>query len=133
MWAERAKLVESDGMAAVAPAVVARWFTPERQRRDPDLVAWAESMVASQPVAGYAACCRVIEVMDLRPALGSVAAPLLAIAGAQDPATPPEHLREIAEHVADGRLVVVDDAAHLVNLEQPGMVNALLLDHLDAQ
>jgi 3-oxoadipate enol-lactonase len=129
MWAQRAELVDTAGMAAVAPGVVARWFTPERQRSDPALVSWAEDMVASQPAVGYAACCRVIEAMDLRPVLPFVVAPLLAIAGTRDPATPPDHLRDIAAHVADGRLAEVD-AAHLANLEQPAAVSALILDHL---
>ena len=41
------------------------------------------------------------------------------IAGAEDPATPPEHGRRIAEAIAGARFEVVEHAAHLANIEQP--------------
>ncbi len=68
--------------------------------------------------------------MDLRERLPSITAPTLAIAGAEDPATPPEHLRLIADSIPGARLEVVDGAAHLANLEQPDRVTDLLLEHL---
>jgi 3-oxoadipate enol-lactonase len=87
-------------------------------------------MVSATPREGYAACCEAIAAMDLRDRLASITAPVLAIAGAEDPATPPEHLAAIADGVPDGRLVVVDDAAHLAAWEQPDAVAAAILDHL---
>ena len=70
--------------------------------------------------------------MDLRPDLPSIVAPTLAIAGADDPATPPDHLERIAGAVQDGRLLVVPEAAHLANDEQPELVTAGLIAHLFA-
>jgi 3-oxoadipate enol-lactonase len=131
-WAERAAAVRAQGMAAIADAVVARWFTPAHQARRPDEVAAMRAMVAATPAAGYAAACGVIERMDLGPELPAVRAPTLAVAGADDPATPPEELRRIAAAVARGRLAVIPDAAHLANLEQPAAVTALMLEHLTA-
>ncbi|WP_350227176.1 alpha/beta fold hydrolase [Barrientosiimonas endolithica] len=87
-------------------------------------------MVAATPSAGYAACCDAIAAMDQRADLASIGAPTLAIAGADDPATPPEHLREVAEGVPDGRLLVLDQAAHLANVEQPQQVSAAIIEHL---
>jgi 3-oxoadipate enol-lactonase len=130
MWAERAALVRADGLAAVADPVVARWLTPGFRAAHPDTVEWLEGMVRSHSAAGYAECCGVIEHMDLRPDLAAISAPLLAIAGAQDPVTPPEHLGVIAARVPNGRLVVVEDAAHLANIEQPATVSAAILGHL---
>jgi 3-oxoadipate enol-lactonase len=131
-WAERAATVRAQGMAAIADAVVARWFTPAYRARHPDQVAAMRALVAATPAAGYAAACGAIERMDLGPELPAVRAPTLAVAGADDPATPPEELRRIAGAVARGRLSVVPDAAHLANLEQPAAVTALMLEHLTA-
>jgi pimeloyl-ACP methyl ester carboxylesterase len=39
-WAERADLIEANGMKSVAQTVVARWFTDAHKRADPDLIAW---------------------------------------------------------------------------------------------
>jgi 3-oxoadipate enol-lactonase len=68
--------------------------------------------------------------MDLTKDLTLISAPTLAIAGAQDPATPPDHLERIASGVRDGRLLVLAEAAHLANDEQPQAVTTALLEHL---
>lgn len=68
--------------------------------------------------------------MDLRPDLGRITAPTLVVAGADDPATPVEHAREIVRGIPRARLAVVGAAAHLANVEQPEQVSRLLLDHL---
>lgn len=130
-WAERAAAVRAGGTAAVAATVAARWFTEAHKAADPALVEWARAMIAATSAEGYAACCGAIERMDLRADLPHIAAPLLAIAGRDDPATPPPHLELIARSVPGARLVVVDDAAHLANLDQPDKVTALVAGHLD--
>ncbi len=129
-WTERAATVRGHGTGAVADAVVERWFTPSYLEAHPDERARYEAMVAATPAEGYAGCCEVIAAMDLRPDLPSITAPTLAIAGADDPATPPERLEEIASAVPDGRLIVVPDAAHLANAQQPATVTRAILDHL---
>jgi 3-oxoadipate enol-lactonase len=131
MWAERAAAVRSRGLDAVADGVVDRWFTDRFRSENPGVVDWAREMLVSNPPYGYAECCGVIERMDLRGDLAAVRAPLLALAGAEDPATPPGHLRAIADGVARGMVLVVDRAAHLANLEQPEIVNRLILNHLE--
>ncbi|MFJ5991741.1 3-oxoadipate enol-lactonase [Lentzea sp. NPDC092896] len=124
-WTDRAALVRAQGTKAVAKAVVERWFTPAHQ----DRARW-EAMVSATPAEGYAGCCEAIAAMDQRADLARISAPTLAIAGADDPATPPHHLEEIATSVQDGRILVVPGAAHLANAEQPDVVTAALVDHL---
>jgi 3-oxoadipate enol-lactonase / 4-carboxymuconolactone decarboxylase len=130
-WAERARTVRSEGTAAITDAVVARWFTPELAAHSPALVQRMREMVASTSAEGYASCCDAIRAMDLRADLGSITAPVLAIAGADDPATPPEHLAAIVDAVPGARLLVLPQAAHLANVEQAVAVDAALLAHLD--
>lgn len=129
-WVDRAALVRAHGTGAVADAVVGRWFTPAFALRHPDLVARMRAMVATTPAEGYAGCCEAIASMDLRPGLGSIGAPTLCLAGADDPAIPPAHLRAIADVVPGARLEVLPDAAHLANVEQAERVNAAILEHL---
>lgn len=129
-WTERAATVRTHGTAAVAEAVVQRWFTADHLVAHPEVRPRFEDMVAATPAEGYAGCCEVIAAMDLRPDLPSISAPTLAIAGADDPATPPVHLEEIAASVQHGRLLVVPDAAHLANVQQPGTVTPAILEHL---
>ena len=87
-------------------------------------------MIASTPAEGYAACCGAVERADLRRLLPTIHAPTLVIAGANDPAAPPAQSQLIVDAIAGSRLAVVDQAAHLANVERPDRVNALILDHL---
>jgi 3-oxoadipate enol-lactonase len=129
-WTDRAATVRAEGTAAVAEAVVGRWFTPGYLEAHPDVRKAGEQMVADTPAEGYAACCEVIAAMDLRDDLPRITAPTLAIAGADDPATPPYHLERIASAVPDARLLVVPDSAHLANAQQPGTITPAIIDHL---
>lgn len=129
-WVERAALVRASGTAAIAEAVVGRWFTPAFAERNPDLVASMRAMVAGTPAEGYAACCELVGRTDLRPELGAVRAPTLLIAGAEDPAVPPERVQAIAGGIPDCRVAMVEDAAHLANVERAPEVTGLILDHL---
>ena len=47
---------------------------------------------------------------------------VLVVAGAQDLMTPLDHSRAIADALPDARLVVVEDAGHMVALEEPDRV-----------
>jgi 3-oxoadipate enol-lactonase len=129
-WFERAATVRAQGSRAVAEAVVARWFTPEFLESHPETRRDAEQMVSATPAEGYAACCEAIAAFDVREQLSSITAPTLAIAGAEDLATPPARLEEIVSAIPGSRLLVVEHAAHLANAEQPGIVTGALVDHL---
>lgn len=129
-WAERAAVVRASGTAAVADGVVARWFTEEWRARHPEQTAAMRATIAATSAEGYAGCCDAIQRMDLRDDLRTIRASTLAIAGADDPSTPPDHLRRIAEAIPRARVAVVGPAAHLANLEQPEQVSDLLVAHL---
>jgi 3-oxoadipate enol-lactonase len=133
IWATRAKTVLAQGMDAVCDTVLSRWFTPAFAAARPRLVKDMRAMfVASNPV-GYAGCCGAIERMDLLPDLGRIRAPTLVIVGAQDPATPRAHSEAIVAGIPGASLLVVEDAAHLVNVEQPEAVSAALMTHLSLE
>ena len=81
----RAATVRETGMAKVADAVVARWFTPAFAAARPDLVGRFREMLLSIEPEGYASCCEAIAGLDLREELASVSAPTLVLSGADDP------------------------------------------------
>jgi 3-oxoadipate enol-lactonase len=124
MWDERAALVRDEGTAAVADATIERWFTPEFADKDR-----FHRMLVETSSDGYAGCCDAIGGMDLRADLPSIIAPTLVIAGEDDPATPPEVNRAIADAIPGAHYEVVGPARHLANVEQADKVNELLRDH----
>jgi 3-oxoadipate enol-lactonase len=129
-WLERARTVRSEGMEAIADAVLGRWFTPGLVHAEPEIVARVRAMLAATPPEGYARCCEAIGAWDARDRISDIAAPVLVIAGAEDPATPVEHAELIASHISRARLVVLDGAAHLANVERPDAFTAAVLEHL---
>ena len=131
-WTDRAAAVRAGGMAAVADAVVARWITPALTERDPRLTDSLRDMILATDPEGYAACCDALAGYDVRADLGRIGCPTLVIAGEQDPSTPPDVLREIADGVEGARLVVLSPAAHMPTVELPGRVTALLREHVAA-
>jgi 3-oxoadipate enol-lactonase len=127
----RARTVRAAGVDAIAAAVVERWFTPAFRVSRPDVIEWARRMLLGTPAEGYAGCCEAIRDMDLSGRLGGIGAPTLVIAGADDPAAPPEDAERIRDSVPDARLVIVPEAAHLANVEQPEAITRAVLEHLD--
>ena len=131
-WAERAAAVSARGMAAISESVLARWFTPPFARQEPTTIDEMRERLEKTPTLGYAACCAAIEHLDLVDRLPDIKAETLVIAGASDAATPPHHAERIAASIAGARLVVLDEAAHMLNIERVAAVNALLADFLGA-
>jgi 3-oxoadipate enol-lactonase len=131
-WHARAAEVRSAGMASICAAVLGRWFTPAFAASAPEIIrSFTAEFERTDPV-GYAGCCEAIAGMDLRSELPAITAPTLVLAGADDPATPPEHGAAIAGLIDDARLHVIPAAAHLATVEAPGAVTAALLAHLRA-
>ena len=131
-WHDRAATVRRErSTAAVADAVFGRWFTPAFANSPPALACRTDLL--GTPPEGYAGCCEAIAEMDLRPVLGSIRAPTLVIAGSEDPATPVEHARVVADGIQAGgtpaEIAVVPGGAHLASVERPEEVSGMLLAH----
>ncbi|MEV7324870.1 3-oxoadipate enol-lactonase [Streptomyces sp. NPDC093970] len=124
-WAERAARVRREGVEWLAESADGRWFTPGFTV--PRLV---EDQRTADPEA-YAACCDALGAFDLRDRLGEITVPTLLVAGRQDPATPPPHLREIADAVPTATLVELPDSSHLAPAQCPEAVLTALRPHLD--
>ncbi len=123
-WYERAALVRREGTQAILPATLERWFTPGFRATAPDVVRRTADEFGAIDRNGYAAACEAIGRMDLRPILGSIAAPTRIIAGREDPATPVAHAEALRDGIPGSRLTVLSPAAHLLAVEQAARVSA---------
>ena len=130
-YGARARKVRADGVGSVADAVLERWFTPEFRAARPETVEWAGRMLRGTPTEGYAGCCEAVRDADLRGRLKDIRAPTLVIAGAEDPAATVDGAESIRDSIPDARLVVIEGAAHLANVEQPETVTREILNHLE--
>ena len=131
LWHSRMELVRREGMRAVAPAVIERWFTAGFRSSRPEEVARIEGMLEATSPEGYAAACGAIAEMNQLSDIRRIAAPTLVICGAQDPATPLAHSAALCDAIAGSRLVILP-AAHLSNVEKPQDFSAAVGDFLNA-
>jgi 3-oxoadipate enol-lactonase len=127
-WEERIRIAESQGMPALVESTMARWFT-EGFRQSPEARKIA-AVIASTPVAGYVGCGRAIMKLDTTGRLKDIALPVLALTGEQDASAP--GTRYIGENIPGAKLVVIPQAAHISNVEQPAAFNRALRDFLSA-
>lgn len=128
-WAERVAAVREAGTAGLVDSAVERWFAPGAREREAGRVDALLDALAGADDAGYVAVCGALATFDARDRLARVRVPVLAVAGALDPVTPTASLEELAHGVADGRLVVLPDVAHLAPVEAPGAVARLVREH----
>lgn len=132
-WLDRADLVRTSGTPALVESSAKRWFAPGFLDREPTVGADLLHSLQSADARGYAGVCETLATFDVRDRLPEVKSPVLAVAGADDVATPTAGLREIADGVPDGRLVVLDRVAHLAPAEAPAEVARLIRDHEGAE
>ncbi|MFE4422855.1 3-oxoadipate enol-lactonase [Streptomyces sp. NPDC056817] len=124
-WQERAERVRRDGLDWLVESADARWFAGDFTV--PELV---RDHREADPEA-YAACCDALAAFDLTDLLPRIGARTLLVAGREDPATPPAHLRQIADAVPGSALVEIPGASHLAPAQCPEAVLAALRTHLD--
>jgi 3-oxoadipate enol-lactonase len=133
VYRARAQTVREHTVDAVADGALERWFTPGFREAQPELMAQIRKGLTDTSSEGYAGCCEALAALDLYPALGSISAPTLVIAGAEDPATPPDHGRAIADGIAGARFELIEGAAHLANIEKAELVTPLIAGFIDAE
>ena len=133
VYRARAETVRARTVDAVADGALERWFTPAFREAQPELMSQIRKGLTDTSSEGYAGCCEALASLDLHPVLGSISAPTLVIAGAEDPATPPDHGRAIADGIPGARFELIEGAAHLANIEKADVVTPLIAGFIDAE
>lgn len=129
-WYDRAAATRENGTASLSQAVIERWFSPGWLEAHPASKENYEHMIIDTPAEGYALACEALATWDFTDRLGEITVPVLTIAGADDPSTPPETLQIIADGVSGPATAeVLSPGAHVPTLERPEEVSALLAAH----
>ncbi len=94
----------------------------------PSVVAFSEEMMHSTPVATMVGFLHALEVHDESAALPTLAKiPTLVACGDRDLLTPDGYSRAMAAALWDSELVIVPGAGHLVQLEEPDVIDEALV------
>lgn len=132
-WGPRMATVrQANSLEPLGDATMERWFTDDFKPRNP--ARWAEirSTIVNTSPAGYLGCSAAILDFDFVPQLPSVQVPTLVVCGDDDPGTPPEGNKRIAELIPGGRYEGIANARHFPNVEHPDVFNTIMMDWLNA-
>jgi 3-oxoadipate enol-lactonase len=125
-----AQAVERGGMAAIVDTAVRRIFPEDYLAAHPAAIAERREVLLRADPAHFAAACRALAKLDLRPELPSIGNPTLVVVGALDAATPPVLARELASGIPGAKLVELSGCGHCPPLQQPAELLAAIAPFL---
>jgi len=129
MWNARIDAVRKGGMASIASAVLARWFSSQLLEAPTPIISQMRATLEGVSTEGYTASCAAVRDMDQRHQVSRIRAPTLVIAGTEDHATPAEDGRFVAERVPNAHYVELP-AAHLSNVQAASAFTQALMQFL---
>ncbi|MBD0383589.1 alpha/beta fold hydrolase [Paenibacillus sp. WST5] len=119
------------GAAAARDAMLPKLITEQTKEAQPQLAGELGEVMGAMPPEGLVHASLAMafrgDSVDLLP---SIAVPTLVIAGEQDPITPPDVMKKMADQIKGASYHVIPAASHLTPLEKPEVFNRLLLDFL---
>ncbi|MCO5077565.1 MAG: 3-oxoadipate enol-lactonase [Chelatococcus sp.] len=131
MWQGRIDAASGvDGLEPLVEPTIRRWFTEPFRRANPVVMDWVRGMIRATQPQGFIGCCHALMALDLTDHLPLITAPTLVLVGRQDPTTPVAGAEVIAKAIPDARLAIIENAAHIANVEQPEVFTHHLLDFL---
>lgn len=131
-WRERSERVHAEGTHWLVETTRDRWFTQEFQQEHPEQVADIMDMLANTSPVGYAGCCDALAGFDLTDRLGEVRTPTRVIGADEDPVTPLDATRALANGIPGADHVVIEGAAHISNVARPEALNRAVGEHLSS-
>jgi 3-oxoadipate enol-lactonase len=129
---EQAQRALAEGMQFAVASISTMLLAQKTVTEKPEVAARVSEMVLHTEPRGAAAAQRGMAARrDYSDELASITVPTLIIAGREDGVRKPEDAEFIHRGIRGSQLEVIDDAGHLMNMEQPEQFNQLMLDFLD--
>ena len=115
-----ARIAETQGVTAIADLQVPRLLSEYTREQHPEVEVRVRHMIDTATPQGIAAASRgMAQRADSTGLLAGITCPTLVIVGEEDSLTPPTVAQEYASQIPGAEFVVIPQAGHLSNLEQP--------------
>ena len=122
----------AEGMAGIADAMLPKLLTPETVSKRPEVVKRVrDMMLKTKPEGAAGALLGMAEREDLTSLLSQITCPTLILVGHEDPITPVQDSEKMHREIAGSRLVVIENASHVSNLERTEHFNEELTRFLN--
>lgn len=129
--AKQAVQILAEGMAGIADAMLPKLLHPETVSKRPELVRRVRDMILYTKPAGAAAALQGMAARDDQTQLlEQISVPSLIIVGRDDAITPVADAEMMNQKIKGSRLVVLEAAGHVSNMEAAEEFNRAVLDFL---
>ena len=120
--------VLAEGVGFLPEALLPNHLGKTTQEEKPEVVARAKALILeASPEAVAGSLLALAERPDSTPLLPGMRRPALVLVGEEDTLTPPEEAKRMARALPDARLLILPEAGHLANLENPKAFRTALL------
>ena len=129
---QQAEKALAEGMAGIADSMLPKLLTPETVSKRPEVVKRVrDMMLKTKPEGAAGALLGMAERDDQTPLLPEITCPTLILVGREDPITPVQDSEKMNREIAGSCLVVIENAAHVSNLERTEQFNDELVRFLN--
>jgi 3-oxoadipate enol-lactonase len=132
LWEDRFATARKDGIAGLAEGTLKRWFVEGFAAKAPGKIEIVRKMILGTSLEGYLGCASAVRDMAQTTMLLKIKAPTLVLVGAQDPACTVDQATVLHRMIAQSKMFIIDNAAHIANIEQPHAFNQILREFLDS-
>ena len=131
---DTATRLEKEGMNAYSDEVIYKMIKPAHVTSMPDVSGHVLKMMKGASPAGAATAlrARAERINYLTGVLPEIDIPTLVIVGRDDEFTPVAKAEELKANLQNCKLVVIEEAGHMPNLEHPDEFNTVVLDFLES-
>jgi len=132
MWDERIDNAKTHGIESLIDGTLQRWFTEEFRQNDGDSIDKVAQMIRTTDATGYIGCASAVRNMSQTHILSNIKTPTMIIVGEEDPACTVKQAQVLKENIDGAELVVIQEAAHLSNIEKTAEFNQAMIRFLKA-
>ena len=131
--AEQIEIMLARGMNEIAATTLPKLLAPRTLAEKPEVVARVREMILrANPKSAAAAQRGMAARRDYSGDLAGINVPSLIVVGRTDPIRPVADAEFMHRGLSSSHLEIIEDAAHMTNLEQPEIFNRAVLDFLKA-
>jgi 3-oxoadipate enol-lactonase len=121
---QQAEKALAEGMAGIADAMLPKLLTPDTVSKRPELVKRVrDMMLKTKPEGAAGALLGMADREDQTPLLAHISCPTLILVGQEDPITPVPDSEKMNREISGSRLVVIENASHVSNVERTEQFN----------
>jgi 3-oxoadipate enol-lactonase len=132
LWEDRFATARKEGLAGLVDGTIKRWFTDPFVHRAPQDIEKVRQMILETGVDGYIGCGSAVRDMAQTTMLLKIKTPTLILTGRQDPACTVEQSIVLNRMIEGSKFVIIEEAAHLSNIEQPAVFNQTIREFIDS-